>query len=79
MTALNDHTLTNKEIIFNIQIISQNKNDTKPVTILITAIVAKINIDLVIDKDTIKRYNLAYHRVSNFADGDLKDFYSISS
>ena len=73
MTALNDHTLTNKEIIFNIQIISENKNVTKPVTIPITAIVAKINIDLVIDKDTIKRFNLAYHCVSNFADGDLKD------
>ena len=55
------------------KLLAKNKNVTKPVTIPFTAIVAKINIDLVIDKDTIKRFNLAYHCVSNFADGDLKD------
>ena len=37
----------------------------------ITAIVAPIEVDLIIDQATIKNYNLVYHMPSHFAEGIL--------
>ena len=73
VTALNDKTLTNKEITFDISILREHSTTAEPVTMSITAIVAKINIDLVLDKATIKANNLAYHFASHFATGPLLD------
>ena len=69
MTALNDNTLTNKEITFHIKLTSEHSK--VPIVVPVSAIVAKINIDLVIDKATIRQSNLAYHFASHFAGGKL--------
>ena len=71
ITATNDKTLTNREIIFKINVVSELGAYTTPIIMDITAVVANINIDLVIDKATIKQYNLAFHFASHFAGGEL--------
>jgi hypothetical protein len=73
VTATNDKTLTNQEITFKIRLTSEYGAYTTPLIVDITAIVANININLVIDKATIKANNLAFHFASHFAGGELLD------
>ena len=67
-SAFNDSTITDKEVFFSIKVVN---HDDKPVVIHVRAIVANINIDLILDRQTIKNNNLIYHFPTHFASGRL--------
>jgi len=69
-TAMDQSAMSDTEVLFSIHLRSENT----PVVISIKAIVAPIGVDLIIDKLTIKKYNLLQHYPSHFAEGDLLDW-----
>jgi hypothetical protein len=69
-TALDHAAISDTEVTFNIHLRSEHS----PVVVTVKAIVAPIGVDLIIDKLTIKKYNLLLHYPSHFAEGDLLDW-----
>ena len=71
-TALDESVLINKQISFNINVKSE-RADHSPngVTIKVTAIVADITVDLILDREIIKKNNLILHFPSHVASGKL--------
>ena len=68
-SALNDKTTTvTKEITFQVSV---NNINNESIIINVKALVADINIDLIIDRETIKTHNLVYHFPNHFAEGEL--------
>ena len=70
ISALNKKVLTNKEILFNI---SLTNNSKQTIHIQVRAIVANINVDLILDRETIIANSLVYYYPSHFVGGDLLD------
>ena len=72
ISALNDKTETiTKEVTFQVKV-----NDINNESIILTvnkALVADINLDLIIDRKSIKTDNLVYHFPDHFAEGELLD------
>jgi hypothetical protein len=73
-TAMNHNAISNKEISFNIYLHSERESPLSAVVVPVTAIVAPIGVDLIIDKLTIKQHNLLQHYPSHFAEGPLLDW-----
>ena len=70
MSTNDNKSLTNQEISFHIIIPSEHYRNITGISIPITALVAKINIDIIVDKATIKEQNLILHFPSHFAQGE---------
>ena len=68
LTAINDHTKIFKEISF---ILNLHTDSSKPLAIRVTALVAPIGVDLILDRQTIKSNDLLAHFPSHFAEGKL--------
>ena len=67
-SAFNDSAKINKEISFTIKM---NSLQNKPITVKVRALVADINVDLILDRRTIKSNNLVIHFADHFAEGTL--------
>ena len=67
-SAFNDSAKINKEICFKIKM---NSLQNKSITVSIRALVADINVDLILDRRTIKSNNLVIHFADHFAEGTL--------
>jgi hypothetical protein len=71
--------LTNKNIILNnkysfiIFFKSERPQQAQLVSVEIEAVVAPISYDLILDRDTIKKYNLIFHFPSHFVEGPILD------
>ena len=68
--ASNDKQLISKRIKFFIHVSVEGEQQT-PLVIQIVAIVANINVDLIIDRETIKKFHLLYYFPSHFVEGSL--------
>ena len=73
-TAMNENTISDKEISFNLLLSSEQEATNELMFIPIRAIVAPISVDVIVDKDTIKNYDLVKHYPSQFANGDLLEW-----
>lgn len=69
-SAFNDSANITKEISFKVKIFDLNSS----IIVDIKALVADINVDLIIDRRTVKTNNLIMHFPDHFADGDLLDY-----
>jgi len=67
-SAFNDSAKINKEISFKIKM---NSLQNKSITVNVRALVADINVDLILDRRTIKSNNLVIHFADHFAEGTL--------
>jgi hypothetical protein len=71
-TALDESVLINKQISFNITMKSERVDHSHTsVKIKVTAIIADINVDLILDREIIKENNLLLHFPSHFASSNL--------
>jgi hypothetical protein len=61
----------NKKYSFTILLKSERPQQAQLVSVAVDAVVAKIPYDLILDRDTIKRYDLVAHFPSHFAAGAL--------
>ena len=66
-----NHISTTKRYNFEIFLKSERKQQAHLVRVVIRAIVAPISFDLIIDRQTIKDYNLIAHFPSHFANEGL--------
>ena len=73
-TAMNHNTISNKEVSFNIYLRGEFMEASDSLMIPVKAIVAPIGVDLILDKSTIKEYNLLQLFPSHFAQGNLLDW-----
>ncbi|MBT4362110.1 MAG: DDE-type integrase/transposase/recombinase [Candidatus Marinimicrobia bacterium] len=71
IAATGNNTISNKEIFLTIRLNVEDNSIKRPLNLLIKALVAPIQVDLIIDKDTIKEYNLVKYFPSHFAEGEL--------
>ena len=67
-SAFNDYAKINKEICFKLKMI--NLKD-KSIVVKVRALVADINVDLILDRQTIKANNLVMHFPNHFSEGKL--------
>ena len=72
ITALDEKTIINKKINFKIIIESELTHlPARDIVVSVDAIVADINVDLILSREIIKNNNLLYYFPSYFAQGDL--------
>ena len=73
ISALDNNVITNKEVSFNILVTGLNKHGCKRLAIPVTAIVADINVDLILDRQTIIDNDLllVYYFPEHFAGGEF--------
>lgn len=69
-SAFNDSAHITKMISFTVNIANLNSS----VVVKVKALIADINVDLIIDRDTVKTNNLIVHFPDHFADGELLDY-----
>ena len=68
---VSDKLLINKQVEFTIYLTSERNIAARSLPITLTAIVAPISVDLILDREAIKRHNLVAHFPSHFAKGPL--------
>jgi hypothetical protein len=71
-TALDESVIINKQITFFIKVNNERDGHSHASIVLkVTAIIADINVDLILDREIIKNNNLIFHFPSHFASSNL--------